>query len=276
MASLYVTSILARQPQLFVIYCIKISLIVLAMHSMVSTLFIIIFIITLITFIISVPLNGYLTSLLITHAAYDKIYAHQQQVATVFEYFDIFGSLCFLFLGFGWGMILPVDHDCINGRNRILRLVLAYSAQSLVSIFLAICAIIPSIILTSKACIHTTLHMFFVNSLHMATSDTARYIFQQGATKFAQCGPYAITATLFFVGIVFVQTSILCISMIRNAFQAAIYPFRYQIMMSQYSWILMIATPLIFCIIFYQFFFQITLSCIFWSIELFSVLLKGA
>lgn len=276
MASLYATPILARQLTLFMVYCDKIGLIALVIHSMISTLFIIIFIITLIAFALSVPLNGYLTSLLITHGAYDKIYAHQQQVATIFEYFDIFGSLCFLFLGFGWGMILPVDHECINGRHRILRIALAYSAQPIVSLFLAICAIIPSILLTSKACIHTTLHMFFVNSLHMATSDAARHIFQQGAARFAQCSPYAITATLFFMGIVFVQTSILCISMVRNAFQAAIYPFRYQIMMSQYSWILMIAIPLIFCILFYQFFFQITLSCIFWSIELFSVLLKGA
>lgn len=243
---------------------------------MISTLFIVIYIITLIAFVVSVPLNGYLTSLVITHRAYDKIYAHDQQVDNLFEYFDIFGSLCFLVLGFGWGTIIPVDQECISGKRRISRTILAYSAQSLVSLFLAICAIIPSVLLTGKACIHTVLHMFFVNSLQTATSDNARYVFQQSAAKFANCSPYAITATLFFVGIVFVQTSVLCISMVRNAFQAAIYPFRYQIMTSQYSWLLMIAIPLTFCVLFYQLFFAITLSCILWSIDLLSVLLKGA
>ncbi len=243
---------------------------------MISTLFIVIFIITLIAFVLSVPLNGYLTSLLITHGAYDKIYAHDDEVESPFDYFDVFGSLCFIFLGFGWGAILPIEQECITGRNSLARTILAYSAQSLVSLFLAMCAIIPSVLLTSKVCIHTILHMYFVNSLHTATSDNARYVFQQSAAKFANCSPYAITATLFFVGIVFVQTSILCISMVRNAFQAAIYPFRYQIMMSQYSWLLMLAIPLAFCFIFYHFFFAITLSCILYSIELFSLLLKGA
>ncbi|MBY0110179.1 MAG: hypothetical protein K2X90_03655 [Candidatus Babeliaceae bacterium] len=242
---------------------------------MISILFIVIFIIKLIAFALSVPLNGYLTSLLITKRSYDKTYAYDEHAENPFEYFDFFGSLCFVFLGFGWGTILPVDQEYISGRNKLIRTILGYSAQPLVSFFLAICAIIPSVFLTGRACIHTVLHMFFASSLHTANSDSARYIFQQNAIRFAECSPYAITATLFLIGIVFVQTSVLCISMVRNAFQAAIYPFRYQIMMSQYSWLLMIVIPLAFCIIFYQFFFAVTLSCIFWSIELFSVLLKG-
>jgi hypothetical protein len=242
---------------------------------MVPTLFFVIFIIKLISFVISVPLNGYLTSLLIAHGTYDKQHAHDEQVDNLFDYFDMFGSLCFIFLSFGWGIIIPVDQEYITRQWRITRTVLAYSAQSLVSLFLALCAIIPSVLFTGKACIYTALQMFFVNSLHTATLDNARYIFQQGSYRFADCSPYAITATLFFVGIVFVQTSILCISMVRNAFQAAIYPFRYQIMMSEYSWLLMIAIPLAFCVFFYQFFFSITLTCIFYSIELFSWLLKG-
>ncbi len=242
---------------------------------MISSLFIIILIIKLIAFVLSVPLNGYLTSLLITHGAYDKMHAHDEQVENLFDYFDMFGSLCFIFLSFGWGTILPVDQEYISGRNKAFRTILAYSAQSLVSLFLAICAIIPSVLLTGKECIYTSLGMFSKTMLYQA-SDDARYIFQQNAPWFSNCSPYAITATLFFVGIVFIQASVLCISMVRNAFQAAIYPFRYQIMMSQYSWLFMIAIPLAFCILFYQFFLTITFSCIVWAIELFSILLKGA
>ena len=230
----------------------------------------------LISFAVSVPLNGYLTSLLITRGAYDARYAHDTFADTIFDYFDLFGSLCFVVLGFGWGTILPVEQGHISGRASTVRTMIAYAAQPLVGLAISSAAIIPSVLLTGRDCIYTGLHMFFVNNVHTATQDAARYIFQQRAGSFAQCSPYAITATLFFVGIVYVQTSIVCISMVRNAFQAAIYPFRYRILMSQYSWFWMIALPIGFCILFYQFFFALTLSSIFRTIEFFSLLLKGA
>lgn len=243
---------------------------------MISQLFIIIFIITLISFAVSVPLNGYITSWLITHVIYDKYHAHDEQIENFFGYFDFIGSFCFFFLGLGWGTILPIEQEYITGRLKTLRIFLAYSAQSLVSIFLAISCIIPSVFLTGKGCIYTALHMFFRNSLQTATADNARYIFQQASKTFSDCSPYAITGTLFFIGIVYVQTSILCISMVRNTFQAMLYPFRYQIMMSRYSWLLMLAIPLAFCMIFYKLFFALAFSVILSSIEIISWIIKGA
>ncbi len=243
---------------------------------MISSIFVIIFIITLVAFIVSIPLNGYMTTFLITHGAYDRVHRYDHAIESVWDYFDIVGALCFFFLGFGWGTILPVDQDAIRGKGKGLRTVLAYCAQPLVSIFLAVLSIIPSMFLTGKACIYTALNMFFVNSLHTATADSARYIFQQSASQFAHCSPYAITGTLFFIGIVYVQTTILCISMVRNAFQALLYPFGYQLMTADYAWVFMIAIPLLFCILFYQFFFSLALAVIILAIEIISSLIKGS
>lgn len=243
---------------------------------MIPTLFIIIFIITLLGFAISVPLNGFLTSLLISRGAYGTLYADEEHIDSPFNYFDLVGSFCFFFLGFGWGTILPIEQGYISGSYKRARILLAYCAQGLVSIFISLCAIIPSVLLTGEQCIYTSLYMFFANSLYNAPSEGAWHIFQQNASHFAPCSPYAITATLFFISIVYIQTGILCIAMVRNSLQALLYPFRFNIMTSSYSWIIMIIVPLLFCIFFWQFFYKLAFTFIIFCIHGISSILTGA
>ncbi|GEM_PF-4134574 len=238
------------------------------------SLFIIIFIITLLAFAFTVPLNGYLTEKLIMHGAYDKQYVHERMVADWLEYFDILGTFSLFFLGFGWGTILSVEPVYITGVHKTLRTILAYSAQALASIAIAVCAIMISVLLTGKGCILTAFDMFFVNSRYVGT-DATWQIFQRGSAYFSSCSPYAITATLFFIGIVYVQTGILFLSMMRNTIQALLYPFRSRLIALNYSWLFMIAIPLIFCILFYKFFFVLAISFIIFFINSISSLLHG-
>lgn len=240
---------------------------------MAISFFIIVLIITLLAFAITVPINGFLTSWLITHGSYDKRHAHAEQVESIFDYFDFFGSICLIFIGFGWGTIMPVDQDYITGAYRKTRIFFAYSAQSLVSIFLALCAIIPSVLLTSRACIYTSLNIFLANLLKNPNSDSTLYAFQQGASTFGKFSPYAITGTLFLMGVVYIQVILLCVSMVRNTFQAAIHPFRYQLLTHQYSWFLMLAISIAFCLFFYQFFIAFALGLIVSLIELVNFLI---
>jgi hypothetical protein len=243
---------------------------------MVTTLFIIVFIITLAAFVISVPLNGILTSYLITYGAYDKQHTADQEVDSLLDYFDFIGTFCFFFFRFGWGTILPVEQTYISGPYKIARTILAYSAQGLVSAALAIASIIPSMLLTGKSCIYTALNMFFMRSPYYAPSDALWQMFQRGTPHFASCSPYAVTATLFLIAIVYVQVGILCISMVRNTFQAALYPYRFTLMTHNYSWLFMIVLPLLFCIFFYEFFFTLAIGFIIFSIEIISLFIKGA
>lgn len=241
---------------------------------MVSVIFIIIFVITLISLVVSIPLNGYLSARLIHHAAYDSRYKNEHEEYSLFDYFDPFGTLCFFFFGFGWGLVIPIDQEKISGTARGLRIFLAYSIQALVSLVIAMAAIIPSVLLTGKECIYPALHMFFETRLHTATTDMGRHIFQQYSLQFAHCSTYAVTATLFLIGIVYVQTIMLCVSMFRNAFQAVIYPYRLNLMLHQYGFAITMALSLVSCLIFGNIFFRMALYCICLLIELFSYL-KG-
>ena len=233
---------------------------------------IIIFFITFLALIASVPLNGYLSSKLIMFS-YDKRYQHHQMVHSPFEYYDLFGALCLFLIGFGWGAIMNVEQDYIHGRYRAARTLLAYSAQALVSLALAVLAIIPSILLTSKACIYTALNMFFATSLQSATNEHARYLFQLNAQNFAGYSPYAITGMLFFMGAVYIQTTTLCIAMVRNAFQALLHPWRPMILAHPRALFILFMLPLVFCVLFYKFFFSLSIHFIASLIELFSAII---
>ncbi len=234
------------------------------------SLFSIVFIIALLAFAVSVPLNGYFTAALL-RKIYDKRALYDEQTFYFFDYFDFVGTFAFLFLGFGWGGILPVHQGYITGPWRIARTVLAYLAQSLVSIGIALVAILGSLLLTGKGCVYTALNIFLTNALHQSTDDLVWQLFQQGSHSFAACSPHAVTATLFLTAIIYVQTAMLCICMVRNFFQAVLYPLQHRLLTHSYSWIITIAIPLLFCILFYRFFFALAVAFMIICIQLLSL-----
>lgn len=132
-----------------------------------------------------------------------------------FYYIDMAGFFClivmtlFYDIGIGWGKVIPVIPEYIQGRWRGGRIILAFAAESIMNSILMLTALILLIVIAGPYALSGGLPVFFGQTISL----------EKFAKFFPEYSSLAITGILFLIAIIFLNIFIASWSIILNVFR---------------------------------------------------------
>lgn len=173
-------------------------------------------------YFISHTINGFIQAYVTSRLGDDTAKDAGLLSLNPFDHVDVFGFLALVFLGIGWPQTVPIDPSCYRGNSRLLKLMLAYATEAIVSVCIAIISLFLSVVLfgyglTARLVVkiftyYAKSFMIFFSSSHLNIAE----LFTQGQSSFA------IVSAFLLVSLVYFNILIATISIIFNAFRYAL------------------------------------------------------
>lgn len=173
-----------------------------------------------------------------------------------FDHVDLVGAFMLVLFKFGWGRQIPINPFYIKPRWYTLRLLFVYSSEALISIALALCALIFLVVFFKIDALFFAVEMFFSGS-----TPTRSFV-----QAFPHTHSLVIVGSLFLLSVVFFNVFIATYSILLNGIKYIIargvhYGYQYV----EYTDMLLIFGPLLFLFFFAQPLSTFLIHCIVYS-----------
>lgn len=171
-----------------------------------------IFILTLliIAYFISITINGYIQTWVASKMGDDTAEELGYLSLNPLVHLDIISLVALVLFYLGWPKTIPVNPLNITGKNRLLKLLLIYSTETIVSLLIAFSALFLSISLFNPGAIFTLVGLMFIFRDSILT---------QANTILPNYNSFGIVIALLLIAIVFLNIFIAALSFILNGFK---------------------------------------------------------
>lgn len=115
-------------------------------------------------YVISVTIIGYLQAKVAGWAGDSTPEEEGFTSGIPWNYIDLFGFFSTVFLGFGWGRLIPFRPSMVCGPHRTWKVLAVYLTQPLTSLWIALCAFVGNILIIGPTSLCFALHYTLLDS----------------------------------------------------------------------------------------------------------------
>jgi hypothetical protein len=125
---------------------------------------------------------------------------------------DVFGFLLLLVTHLGWGKFIPFNYEHVHGKHRMSRIFIMYSMETIVSVILALLALVVAVIWYGPRIVSLLGSLFLYENVPL----------QQSTLVYSDRSSFAIVMALLLLAYVFFNVFIAALSLILNGFRFAL------------------------------------------------------
>lgn len=178
------------------------------MISIHTTEFIIGSIALVIAYVISVTIVGFGQAWTATRAGDDTPQEAGFLTFNPLVHVDLFGFICTILIGFGWGRMIPFHPQSIKGKHHMWRVLAVYLSQPLISLILALVALIMNVFLVGPQSLQFAFWNLFSKNIPL----------QQLTVMYPTTSSLMLVGVMILLSIIALNIFMATWSLINNAF----------------------------------------------------------